>query len=203
MTVQIVSPDVWYWGEGDPRVATIVGALSEGHELHLLKLAAEMAVEGFGLTYDESTELWDRSMEQVAQLKGIEYDPDSIPKALVDKLSELDSSERTLLMRELGELAGTRGGAVDLALQAGEEVGSDDPYRAIPALKVLSGVAVRRLARNEDISVFPDMRVNQAVWALKNLSPENLPDTLFETLPPGYKEKLEEKYLAGPTISNN
>lgn len=195
MTVQLTGNNLWYWGECDPRVATIVGSLSNTHEINLLKQTAEVALEGFGVAYSESSELWDQSMQQVAQLQGREYDPDTIPKALVDKLSEIEPEERTSLMQELGELAGARSGAIELALQAGEDVDREDPYRAIPALKVLSGLAVSRLARNGEIGIFPDMRVSQAIWALKNISPNNLPEELFDNLPPGYKEKLEEKYL--------
>lgn len=143
----------WYWDEVDPKTRVIVGALEAADLIpavekpSLEKRTVAAAIKGFGVTSEQVSQTWYRSMKKFAELDGLDYDADAIPKAIVDGLRACESEETREVISELGRCAGRRSWTSDLALQAADQILSgDDPYKAIPSLHALSTLAMHRLA---------------------------------------------------------
>ncbi len=143
-----------YWGEVDPKTATIVGAFGQVPVdiFGLEKITASAASYGFGLASEEVMPTQKIVAKAYAELRGEAYqdDPESIQKTIIDQLRECEPDERRAVLDELGELAaGSSDVVTGLIETIDEKVAGDRPYRTIPLLRALSTLALHRIAATE------------------------------------------------------
>jgi hypothetical protein len=115
------------------------------------KYTAAAAMEGFGVSLNYIGELHSSGIKQIAELRGVEYVEGAIPKAIVDALRRGEADETRSVIAELGRCASRQPWSQELASDAaGQVLGAEDPYGAIPALKALSTLAVHRVALDQN-----------------------------------------------------
>jgi hypothetical protein len=99
----------WYWGEADPKTAAVIGALAKpptGISMEKNTAVAASSYRGFRMSSEAMTHAWNRQFKNIADLFGLDYDPDAVPKAAVDELSKLEPDHMRAVLQELGGLAG-------------------------------------------------------------------------------------------------
>ena len=126
----------WQWSELDPLTRSVVAAFSwsigdesQGH------LSGEAFIGSMTEAFADIT------TEDVTKTAGWSG-PEGMRNTIVNKLTGFERETITSMAQELGRLAGGGEAVVDLAAQAGEQLASNRRFDAVPAIRVLSEMAM-------------------------------------------------------------
>lgn len=126
----------WQWAELDPLTRSVVAAFSWriGDESQG-DISGDAFIGAMTETFDDMT------TEDVTKTAGWRG-PDGMRNTIVNKLSGFEDRPVLSMAQQLGRLAGGSEAVIELASQAAEQLTSNRGYKAIPAIRVLSEIAV-------------------------------------------------------------
>lgn len=126
----------WQWSELDPVTRSVVAAFAWriGDETR-----GDLSGEGF---VDAMTEAFDHMTDEDVTKAAGWGGPEGTRNTIVNQLSSFEREQITRVTQHLGHLAGGTEAMVALATQAGEQLNRGSGYDAIPALRVLSELAM-------------------------------------------------------------
>lgn len=128
----------WQWSQLDPMTRSVIAAFSWriGDETQ-----GDISSDGFVGAMTETFD--DMTTEDVIKMAGW-GGPEGVRNAIVNKLSGFETEPISHMAQQLGQVAGGSEAVVSLAIQAGEQLRGAGTYDAIPALRVLSEMAIER-----------------------------------------------------------
>ena len=144
----------WYWGEADPKTLTIIGAFATEPKglISMEKITADVASHGFLLDSSQVMPTQQIIKQAYAEMAGEDYvyDPNDIPKTIVDRLKACEPDHMRAVLQELGQLAGGSREIAELELIAGDRIEAGEQYETIPTLTHLSQLAMDRVVMAEE-----------------------------------------------------